>query len=259
MTTVVLAAGQGTRLRPLTDDRPKCLVDLAGRPLLARLLDSLSACGLGRPVIVGGYRAALLDGFGTVVLNPAFETTNMVSSLMCARPHMTGGEDLVVCYGDIVIEPRVLAALLASDAPAAVAVNTDWLSVWQARMADPLADAETLRIAPDGRLLELGKKPERYDQIEAQYMGLFKIRADHVGPMLAAYDALPPDGVFDGKPLSGMYMTSFLQHLIDSGWAVQAVPVHGGWLEVDTVDDLETYERLHAEGRLATLCDLGGA
>jgi len=62
MRVIILAAGQGTRLRPFTDDRPKCLVELHGRPLLHRQLDVLRAAGLNDIALVGGYRADCLEG-----------------------------------------------------------------------------------------------------------------------------------------------------------------------------------------------------
>ena len=73
-------------------------------------------------------------------------------------------------------------------------------------------------------------------------MGLIKVRADFASQLLALYDGLDPVATYDGKDLPNMYMTSFLQHAIDSGHPLTAVVVEGGWFEVDTVEDLATYE-----------------
>ena len=118
MRAVVLAAGEGTRLRPLTADRPKCLVELGGRSLLERQIAVLRAAGISDITVVGGYRADQLRGqTWQVVRNEDYATTNMVATLFCARDTWSSDTDLVVCYGDIVYEQRVLRTLLASRAP----------------------------------------------------------------------------------------------------------------------------------------------
>lgn len=241
---IVLAAGQGTRLRPHTDDRPKCLVELAGRPLLARQLDTLRHCGIDDTVIVGGYRADRLDQWhDRIVVNEAYASCNMVHSLFCAAEAFDGGDDLLIAYSDILYEDRVLRALLASPAPLAVAVNTDWRALWELRMDDPLSDAESLRIDAAGNITDIGRKASGYDEIEGQYMGLIKVRADIAPVLKQAYAALGPER-------TGMYMTDFLQGLADAGIPLTAVLVDGGWLEIDTVEDLDVFERLAADGTL---------
>lgn len=237
---IILAAGMGTRLRPLTDTRPKCLVELAGRPLLDRQLDALRAAGVEDIHIVGGYLAEQLERPSlTRHLNPDYASTNMVHTLFCACEVLTGGQDLLICYGDIVYEPGIVQQMLACDAPLCLAVDIAWRDYWQARMENPLADAETLKLTPEGHVRELGKKPQSYADIEGQYIGLIKVRADHVTRLVEIHDGMDRDARYDGKEYANMFMTSFLQHLIDIGIAVRAVPIRNGWLEVDAPEDLE--------------------
>jgi choline kinase len=249
---LILAAGQGTRLRPHTDLRPKCLVALLGKPLLEWQEMALTRAGIRDLTIVGGYRAELIEVFGyRVIRNPNFERSNMVSSLFCAREIMQSGQDLLVAYGDIVYEPRLIIELLRSAAPVAVMVDSGWREYWQLRFQNPLSDAETLKLSPDNRLLELGQKPQSYEEIEAQYMGLIKIRADQLSSLMRFYDDMDRNASYDGKDFDNMFMTSFIQCLINRDWHVQAVPVKNGWLEVDSVTDLALYASLHAQGKLA--------
>lgn len=253
---ILLAAGQGTRLRPHTDDRPKCLVELLGRPLLDYQLATLTAAGIDDITIVTGYRADRIEALGRPTAhNPQFERTNMVASLMCARDRLDGTADALIAYTDIVYERRVVEALLATAAPFATTVDLSWKTLWTARQEDPLRDAETLKFGKGGTIRELGKKPTSLADIEGQYMGLIKLSAAFAPAVVAAYDALDPAGPYDGKDRDNMYMTSFLQRLIDDGRPLLGVPIRGGWLEVDTVDDLALYHRLHAQGELATLWD----
>lgn len=260
MRVIILAAGQGTRLRPLTDDRPKCLVELGGVSLLERQARVLAGEGFRDLCVVGGYRADQIESRGfRVVRNPRYEQTNMVASLFCVAEAFDGGDDVLVAYGDIVYERRVLRAVAASPAAIALAVDLAWRRYWSVRFADPLSDAETMKLDAEGFVVELGKKPRSYDDIQGQYMGLFKIRADEAPRVREAWRQLDRTATYDGKSFDNMYMTSFLQHLIDTGHAVTAVPVRGGWLETDSLADLRTYHEMQSRGELAAFCDLEAA
>ena len=247
---LILAAGQGTRLRPHTDDRPKCLVEFAERPLLEWQLEALRRAGIEDITIVTGYRADQIERMGVKTAhNPRYETTNMVATMACGGDAFDGADDLIVAYSDIVYETAVVEKLAACPAPLATVVDLDWRSLWDLRMEDPLADAETLKLDSAGQITELGKKPRSSDEIEAQYIGMTRVSADFAGEFLNAYLELDRDKLYDGKDHDNMYMTSFLQHLIDTGRPLTAVPIHKGWLEFDTVDDLATYRSLSGEQR----------
>jgi choline kinase len=252
MRMIVLAAGQGTRLRPLTDDRPKCLVPLAGRPLLEWQIATAHAAGITDITVVGGYRADQLAKYPVrVVPNPRFETTNMVRSLFCARAHF--GDGFVMSYGDIVYSPAVLRRVLDSGEDIGVAVDRGWRGYWEQRSDNPLCDAETLRTGADGSLTEIGQKPKSLDEIQAQYIGLVAFGAAGVDVLVRSYDALEKntDKPFGGpRNLDQLYMTDLLQGLIQQGSRLSAVPIDRGWVEVDNPRDLQVAEQYAAAGGL---------
>lgn len=259
MRAIILAAGQGTRLAPHTDDRPKCLVELAGKSLLSRQLAVLAEEGIDEILLVGGYRADQLAAWPhTLVVNHDFASTNMVHSLFCAQCALDGSDDVLIAYSDIVYEARVLRALLAAPGDIAVAVNTDWRALWQSRMDDPLSDAESLVMAPDGRLQEIGRKATDYAQIEGQYMGLIKVVAAQAPKLARVFDDMAHLPRYAGAAHGNMYLTDFLQHLCDLDWPVHGVKIGGGWLEVDSVEDLMVYQDLAERGELDRFCRLAG-
>ncbi len=233
------------------------MVELLGRSLLKRQMDTFAECGIDNVAVVGGYEIGLIREAGfNCFENERFESTNMVESLFTARAYMEGPEDLIISYGDIVYEADNLRRVMAADADINLMVDVNWRDYWSQRLPDPLTDAETLKFKDGDLLAELGKKPTSYDDIEAQYTGLIKVRGDVLNAFCQFYDDLDRRATFDGQAFENMYMTSFLQLLIDAGWPVRGVRVHGGWLEIDSVSDLSLYERLAAENALDTYCRL---
>jgi choline kinase len=254
MKVIILAAGEGSRLRPFTLDRPKCLVEVNGVSLLERQLEVLRTKGLTEIVLVGGYLAKKLRGTGLkVLLNERYAETNMVWTLFAAEPELDG--EVIVAYGDIVYSPDILQSLMNAKADIAVTVDLDWESYWRARNEDPLADAESLKLDGDGRIMELGQKPKCIEEIQGQYMGLLKFSAVGLHALKQIFHGARASGSLRGKQPEKAYMTDALQAIIDSGFRVDAVPVRGPWVEVDTVSDLQsrvTHDRLSVITRLAS-------
>lgn len=247
---VHLAAGQGTRLRPLTNDRPKPLVKLGNKSLLERNVETLSEAGVEEQLVVTGYRADKIRALDLeTVHNERYAETDMVYSLFCARDSFTGQRDLLISYGDIVYDRTLVDALLSCDAPLCVVVDRSWQSLWEARFEDPLDDAETLEVTPNGRIKEIGNEPSSLDDVNAQYVGLLKVRASFLDQFVATFDEL--SATADGDRTTNVEMTHFIQELVDDGWEVRAVPVEGGWVEVDTTDDLTMYREWIASGQMA--------
>jgi L-glutamine-phosphate cytidylyltransferase len=255
---IILAAGQGIRLKPYTDDRPKCLVELAGKPLLMHQVSALNEAGIEDITVVTGFCSHKIEALGfSTVHNPAYDSTNMVASLMCAANLLDGDKDVLILYSDIIYEARIVKALLSSMAALSTTVDRQWLKLWETRSNDPIKDAETMRLNPDGTIAELGKKPKALTDIEGQYMGLIKVSAQFAPFLVKVYNRMDRQKIYDGKAFDQMFMTTFLQYLIDSGHPLRAVLVDGGWLEVDTVEDLQTFNRYHAQGRLKEFVCLG--
>lgn len=260
MKIIILAAGQGTRLRPLTDDKPKCMVEVNGKSILERQLDTMRSCGIREEdiTIVTGYRSDVLirrfESTGMhIIVNQSYETTNMVCSLMCAKELMKAEEDIIVSYGDIIYNTAVFQKILDAKDPLSVIVDDGWYDYWSDRCENPLSDAESLIYDELDNLVEIGQKTNDLSRVQSQYIGLMRFQKDGITKVLnIAEEAKLRSSV--GKKLwrttrtyQKMYMTDLLQGLIDEGNKLKAVHINRGWYEIDNCDDLGVVEKQLAE------------
>lgn len=121
MRAVILAAGLGTRLRPITDSKPKCLVKAAGKPILQHQIDAYLAAGVDQILVVSGYRADAVASFCAaygdkvqIVRNDDYATTNNMYSLYLAYRQL-GDEGFLLSNGDVVYDPGILQDLLRAE------------------------------------------------------------------------------------------------------------------------------------------------
>ncbi|OHD90771.1 MAG: hypothetical protein A2W83_06110, partial [Sulfuricurvum sp. RIFCSPLOWO2_12_43_5] len=214
-----------------------------GKSIITTILETMHNCGIEDIAIVGGYKIDVLKEYlkdQTIVFfeNKEYEKTNMVSTFFCAEEWMD--DDLIISYADIMYTDSLLQKVLSEPSPISTSVDLEWLELWKCRMDNPLADAETMKLDDFGNIVELGKKPKSYDEIHGQYMGLIKIKKELIGEIVEFYATLSRDAMYDGKSFTQMYMTSFLQMIIDHIMPIKAVLVHGGWIEIDCVQDMES-------------------
>lgn len=244
MYMIILAAGQGTRLRPLTDNIPKCLVEVKEKSILDWQLQVARQVGVTDIAIVRGYQKEAIDRAGvTYFENPLYDKTNMVETLMCAESVFRDG--FIVSYGDIIYEKTVLESLLSADQHINVVVDMDWQKYWERRFDNVLDDAETLQFDSAGRITSIGQKPKSMSEISAQYIGLISFKGKGVDIWRSVYERAEQEAVSGQSPLRGqrplnlLYMTDMLQGIIDFGYPIPHVPIHRGWVEVDSLKDLE--------------------
>jgi L-glutamine-phosphate cytidylyltransferase len=240
---IILAAGMGTRLHPYTEDRPKCMVEFNEKPIIEYILEAASECGLTDISVVTGYKEESIqdDGFKKYH-NPNFATTNMVNSLFCALSELNDEQDIIISYSDIIYNSKLLQELIDSKDDLTIVVDKKWEKLWRLRLGDNiLSDAETLKLNESGHITELGKKTDSLDNINGQYIGLLKISKTSINKIVDYYSNLNRDILYDGKDFDNMYMTSFVQNIIDNLISAKALMTNGGWIEIDSVADLDSY------------------
>tara|TARA_A100001035_G_scaffold280338_1_gene285623 strand:+ start:7011 stop:7805 length:795 start_codon:yes stop_codon:yes gene_type:complete len=252
---LILAAGEGKRLRPLTSSKPKALVNFIDKPLIMHQIKILESVNITKIGIVTGYKSEKFLPFKYQTYNNHdYEKTNMVYSLFCGQAFFEDNkDDLIISYGDIVYERKNLQKLLDTEGDIVIMTDDNWLSLWSLRNENPINDAETMKFDRQGNIIELGKKPKSINEIESQYTGLIKISKNKIKEFIFFYQRLYKNKILSKDILDCMFLTHYLQLLIESGWIIRAAHVKSGWLEIDSTKDIELYESLYQQGNLCKL------
>jgi choline kinase len=240
MKAIILAAGEGKRLRPLTVNTPKSLVSIWGESLLVRQLKQLKKFGLTDISVVTGYCKEKIELLGVdTVFNEEYDSTNMVFSLskMLSNLQQCNAKNTLILYGDVAYSDAHLGALIdsSSDAKMVVLGNTDWFELWSQRLDDPLTDAETFQFDENLQLQDIGKVPKSLSQVQAQYMGMIKVETAFLIRLLTDYIKS-----CNSDKSKNMYLTDLIQ-LVVNNHKVHVELVAGSWIEIDTIEDYNLY------------------
>lgn len=237
---VILAAGVGSRLRPLTDDRPKALVPVGGETILGRAVRLLAAAGVEELVLATGYREdalrrALADSplRVTYCANPNYDSTqNSVSLLLCRDA--VAGRPFYRLDGDVVFHPHILSRLAATTAELAAAVD---------RRGD--LDAEAMKVSCVGERIQAFGKHLDLATAYGESIGIELLRGAAVERI---FDAIAAE-VAAGR--TNLYYEDVYSKLTPDRLDAVAVDVSElGWSEIDDEEDLGIAGLLLASGAL---------
>jgi L-glutamine-phosphate cytidylyltransferase len=257
---IVVAAGRGRRLGPETEDIPKCMVRVAGQPILHWQLHGFAAVGLAQVVVVRGYLGDRIEGRGTslrFVDNRRWQENNILASLMCAGDHLAGG--FFFSYCDIVYTPEVVSRLAAharrpDPAPVSLIIDRAWADAYQGRTLHPVAEAELALVqgqGPEAQVARVGKGAVSREQAAGEFIGLAYFSAQGAAALRTAWDKALAEGGLDAPfgrapTLRQAYLTDALNAMAEQGVRLEPVFIDGQWREIDTPQDLAAAEKVVA-------------
>ncbi len=236
MRAIILAAGRGSRMKELTDNNPKCLLEIKGISLLQSQINSLKAAGIREIAIVTGYKNHMISEYGlTEFHNKRWEETQMFFSLSKANDWLTNF-NCIISYSDIFYESEVISKLIQDKNNLAITYDVNWLKLWSKRFKNPIDDAESFNFNSFGFLTEIGNKVNDVKDIKGQYMGLIKTTPTGWGNLIKIYKSL------DIHQQENIQITNILGKLIDlKKNYIKVIPINSKWGEVDTINDLRIY------------------
>lgn len=260
MQAIILAAGQGTRLKKYTDHLPKGMLKFAGKAIIERQIELYRECGIEKIIVVTGFAADKIQYPGVIYCHNAdYAVTNMVESFLTARERFS--EDVILSYSDVLFSEEMLRKMMGNRDDIAVAVDMNWKFYWEKRYGKVDFDTESLRLDARGRILSLGLENPPLEEIDARYVGLLKFSNAGLKRILAIWDrdysAYQDRGwKQSGKKIRQAYMTDLLQALIEDGAVVQAVEFQNGWIEFDSNEDYENACQWLEDGSIQELLRL---
>jgi len=241
---IVLAASQGSALGALTADRPKCMVDVRGKPLLVQLLDTLRQSGVRDLAVVRGFAKEAIgpstvpsEGL-TLLDNDRFDSTGEVASLLHAADRLNG--ETIVVYGDVLFRRYILDALMGVEADIAVAVD----GLRQRAEGQPGTQnrnpRDLVRADKPFSALDLDEAPVTLQAIgdialaesTGEWIGLMRLSPRGAGWLREELALMQADGTAEGADIPALLNRLAARHPV----AVHYITGH--WLDVDTLADL---------------------
>ena len=233
---LVLAASRGNNLYELTEDRPKAMLKIRGKPLLQRLVDEFRKYGVNDITVVAGYKSESLDVSGVDTrLNTRYDSTGELYSLACARDKFN--DDMLIIYGDLLFRSYILQDLLEWDGEIVIVVDSltevtetgsrDY--VWCDRPDDRsifMQDVSLQRMA--GEIIPGANPPS------GRWTGMMRVRPQGRMWLEQALDELENQAGFDQLTLPDL-----LNHLVGQGRTITVHYINGHWLDVNSVNDID--------------------
>jgi phosphoenolpyruvate phosphomutase len=233
---VILAAARGSELGEMTQERPKCMVQISGQPILSHIVNTCRAAGIKDIAVVRGYRKEAVDLEGlTYFDNDETSTTGAVYSLYQAMPALDG--PVIISYGDVLFKKYIAEELMETEADFAVFVDVNWRHTRnRGRTAQYVTcSAEGARKASCGpvKLLNISADLDT-SAIHGEWMGFLKLSragARFLQDVLRDLSADP--AIFRALDVPGL-----MRRLLEAGKEIQVIYTAGHWFDIDTVDDV---------------------
>jgi len=233
MKAIILAAGMASRLRPLTLNTPKCLLNVGERPLLQRSMDAIIQSGVKDFVIVTGYLHEMIEDFVTkhygdtinvkFIHNDVYDSTNNIYSLWLARPE-ADGEDFLLLDSDLLYDPQIVAKVVNNS-------NANILTLIKHELGE-----EEMKVVTDkeGTIKEISKTCNPADAA-GESLGIEKIGKDY---STALYREL--ETMMNKEHLENKFYELAFERLIPQGHTYTVLNVTEFFsCELDTVEDFE--------------------
>jgi choline kinase len=228
---IILAAGRGSRLRPYTDDRPKCLIEIDGRSLIDRQIESLAECGVSDVVAVIGYQADLVRRVVgnriRYIENSRYGETNSLYSLWLAFEELRDG--VLVLNSDVLAAPLLFGRLCHANVADAVLVDRN-----------QVCGVEEMRvIIRNGLVVDFGKRLPA-EHCDGENVGMVKFGVEGARLLQESLTRLVKAGhANDWAP--------FAFRDVARTWPLHAIETDGHpWIEIDHAADLERARQIVA-------------
>jgi len=234
---IVLAASRGHALHELTENRPKVMLSIGGKPLLRRLVDEFKKQSINNITVVAGYKAEAIDVSNVnVQINDDYETTGEITSLICARNAFH--DDMIIMYGDLLFRSYVLNDLLDHDGDFVIVVDSSPQTALVSGSQDYAYCSQDDDRSVFRQEVELksvsGQKSGKFGDPSGRWIGMVKVSREGRKWLDEALNHLGEEDNF-----RSLTMPDLLNHLVDQGKIIHVHYINGHWLDINVIADIE--------------------
>ncbi len=247
MKAIIIAAGIGVRLNPLTNDTPKCMLKVSGKTILQHQQDAFHANGITDISLIKGYKKEAINHKELkYYINDNYRNNNILNSLFYAEEEMN--DEFIATYSDIIFGKDVVRKLLKSGDDIAIIVDIDWAGYYEGRTEHPIEEAENVIFDANKNVVEIGKIVSNKETVNGEFIGMIKCSKRGTGIFREYFHKAKNE--FFGKPFiraktfDVAYLTDFIQYLVNNGINVKCVTIERGWIEIDTLQDFKRAEEM---------------
>ena len=250
--SIIIAAGLGSRLKELTKDSPKCMLELNGKTLLQHQVDAYNANGIAEISVVRGYKKEKITQPELKYYeNPDYENNNILNSLFYAEPAITG--NVIISYSDIVFNSSIVERLMECSADIAIVVDVDWRGRYESRDEHPIEEAENVIFDANHSVVDVGKIMTAEGDVHGEFIGMMKLSPR--GAQIFKRHFHRAKDLFWDKPFQRAatfqkaYITDILKDMAELGVHIQTVIIEQGWQEIDTIQDFKNAKSKFARAK----------
>ena len=247
MNAIIIAGGNSTRIRPLSNEIPKTMIEIYGKSILEKQIELFQRYGISDITVVTGYQSEKINLPNiTCIKNEKYKSTNINEGLFCAKAKLN--DSVVIAYGDLMFEYEVLERILNFKGDIGVGVRLNWKPHYKGRTLHLISEAENV-VIENNKIVKIRKNISKCEknQIIGEFIGIMKLSKNASDILVQKYLELQKShiGKFHNAPsLKQAYTTDMLQEIIDSDYLVEPVIIEGKWCEIDTIQDIEYAKRI---------------
>jgi len=240
---IIIGAGCGQRMLPLTQDFPKCMMEgLGDRKVLDWIIDSINYASIDDIVFVGGYKIdKIITAYSKLRFynNIEWLNNNVLESLFYAKDEMNG--ELIISYSDIIYRRNIIKRMLLNkEADIVLVIDQNWSKRYKNREGKKPIEAEKV-IVENGRIVKIGKKLS-LEKVYGEFIGLAWFSESATDKMCERYNQLYEKHItsafHEAANIRQAYLTDMIQELINEGMQVKSFDIWTEWAELDTPEDL---------------------
>lgn len=239
MNSLIIAAGEGKRIKEFTKKIPKSLIKINNKTILKRQIDFMKKNKIKKISIVKGFRANKIKYKSIKYFyNLKYKKNEQLDSFFCAKKFFD--EDIIVTFSDIIYDEKILKKIIKIKNAFTIAIQRNWKSKYKNRFDHPMFEADKV-VIKNNKITKIGKKIS-INKANGEFLGIFKVSKNMWKTLIKEYKELRKS-----QNTSKLQIHHFFQYLINKKIIIKPTYVLGKFMEIDTYNDFNIAKKIFHE------------